>query len=61
MAKKCWVKSGSVSKVRNYSGIFKSKSGEYYGFSIMTNYFIGKDSTVKKAIETLTETFIKEF
>jgi len=57
--KNVWVKSGSVSKIRNYSGIFKSKSGKYYSFSIMTNFFKGKHQPVKKAIEKLTETFIK--
>ena len=58
--KNVWVKSGSVSKVRNYTGIFKAKSGKYYSFSIMTNFFIGKHKAVRKAIETLTGTFIEK-
>ncbi len=53
-----WVKSGSVSKVRNYSGIFKGKSGKYYSFSVMTNFFIGKHKDVRKAIEKLIEGLI---
>jgi len=55
-----WVKSGSVSKVQNYTGIFKAKSGKYYSFSIMTNYFIGKHKAVKKAIENLLKNYIDE-
>ena len=53
-----WVKSGSVSKVLNYSGIFKANSGKYYSFSIMTNYFIGKHKAVRKAIEKLLKSYI---
>ncbi len=53
-----WVKSGSVSKVRNYSGIFKGKSGKYYSFSIMTNFFTSKHKDVRKAIEKLVESLI---
>ncbi len=53
-----WVKSGSVSKVQNYSGIFKANSGKYYSFSIMTNYFIGKHKAVRKAIEKLLKSYI---
>ncbi len=53
MQSQVWVKSGSVSKVQNYTGIFKAKSGHYYSFSIMTNYFIGTHKAVKKAIEKL--------
>jgi len=57
--KNVWVKSGSVSKVRNYTGIFKAKSGKFYSFSIMTNYFIGKHSDVRKAIEKLLINYIE--
>ncbi len=53
-----WLKSGSVSKVQNYTGIFKAKSGHFYSFSIMTNNFIGKHKTVKKAIEKLLSEYI---
>ena len=56
--KQVWVKSGSVSKVRNYSGIFKANSGKYYSFSIMTNYFIGKHKAVRTAIEKLLKSYI---
>ena len=54
-----WVKSGSVSKVQNYTGIFKANSGKYYSFSIMTNYFIGKHKAVRKAIEKLLKSYIE--
>jgi D-alanyl-D-alanine carboxypeptidase/D-alanyl-D-alanine-endopeptidase (penicillin-binding protein 4) len=53
-----WVKSGSVSKVQNYTGIFKAKSGKYYAFSVMTNYFIGKHKDVRKAIEKLVKSYM---
>ena len=55
---KVWVKSGSVSKVRNYSGIFRADSGKYYSFSIMANFFKGTHSQVSKAIEKLVENYI---
>lgn len=58
LQKQVWVKSGSVSKVQNYSGIFKANSGKYYSFSIMTNYFIGEHKAVRKAIEKLLKTYI---
>ena len=57
--KNVWVKSGSISKVRNYTGIFKSRSGKYYSFSVMTNFFSTKHKEVRKAIETLVEQYIK--
>ncbi len=50
-----WVKSGSVSKVRNYVGIFKAKSGKYYAFAVMVNHFRTKHKPVKKAIEKFIE------
>ncbi len=59
--KNVWVKSGSVSKVRNYTGIFKAKSGKYYSFSIMTNYFIGEHRDVRKAIGKLLISYIEKF
>jgi len=55
-----WVKSGSVSKVRNYTGIFKGQSGKYYSFSVMTNMFIGKHKEVRIAIEKLVASYIKK-
>jgi len=60
MQNQIWVKSGSVSKVQNYTGIFKAKSGKYYAFSVMTNYFIGKHKDVRKAIEKLVKAYITE-
>ena len=55
-----WVKSGSVSKVQNYTGIFKANSGKYYSFSIMTNYFIGTHQAVRKAIENLVKAYMEQ-
>jgi len=54
-----WVKSGSVSKVQNYTGIFKATSGKFYSFSVMTNMFIGKHKDVKAAIENLLISYIQ--
>ena len=54
-----WVKSGSVSKVRNYTGVFKAQSGKMYAFSVMTNFFTGKHKEVRKSIEKLVEHFIQ--
>ncbi len=59
LQKQVWVKSGSVSKVRNYTGIFKAQSGKYYAFSVMTNMFIGKHKDVRVAIEKLVAHYIK--
>jgi len=53
-----WVKSGSVSKVRNYSGIFQADSGKYYSFSVMVNFFKGTHGQVSKEIEKLIESYI---
>ncbi len=53
-----WVKSGSVSKVRNYSGIFQADSGKYYSFSVMTNFFKGTHAQASKAIEKLVKSYI---
>ena len=58
MQTQIWVKSGSVSKVRNYTGVFQGKSGKYYAFSVMTNFFTGKHKDVRKSIEKLVESFI---
>ena len=54
-----WVKSGSVSKVRNYTGVFRAKSGKYYAFSVMTNFFTGKHKDVRKSIEKLLVGFMQ--
>jgi len=54
-----WVKSGSVSKVRNYTGIFRAQSGKYYAFAVMVNHFDTSHKEVKKAIEKYVESLIK--
>ncbi|NPA43545.1 MAG: D-alanyl-D-alanine carboxypeptidase/D-alanyl-D-alanine-endopeptidase [Chlorobi bacterium] len=53
-----WVKSGSVSKVRNYAGIFRGKSGKYYAFAVMVNHFDTSHKEVKRAIERYVESLI---
>ncbi len=53
-----WLKSGSVSKVMNYVGVFQGLSGKYYGFAIMVNHFSDKHKTVKKEIEKYLENLI---
>ena len=53
-----WLKSGSVSKVRNYTGIFQGKSGHYYVFAIMVNHFKTSHKAVKKAIEKYLDKLI---
>jgi D-alanyl-D-alanine carboxypeptidase/D-alanyl-D-alanine-endopeptidase (penicillin-binding protein 4) len=58
LQKSVWVKSGSVSKVQNYTGVFKARSGKYYAFSIMTNFFTGKHKNVRKAIERLVTDYM---
>lgn len=55
-----WVKSGSVSKVHNYVGIFKGKSGKYYTFAIMVNHFKTSHKKVTKAIEDFLAAVIKK-
>ncbi len=56
--KNVWVKSGSVSKTRNYVGVFKAKSGKYYVFAVMVNHFKSTHKEVKKAIEDYLEKLI---
>ncbi len=58
LQKQIWLKSGSVSKVRNYAGIFRGKSGKYYLFAVMVNHFKGKHKPVKKALENYLENLI---
>jgi len=41
-----WIKSGSIQGVLNYAGIFKSKKGDYYAFTIFTNNN-NKEQTIK--------------
>lgn len=53
-----WLKSGSVSKVQNYVGIFRSGSGKYYAFAIMVNHFSSTHTQVKKAIENYLQQLV---
>ena len=55
-----WLKSGSVSKVQNYVGIFQSASGKYYTFAIMVNHFSTTHAQVKKSIEKYLQQLILE-
>ncbi len=47
------AKSGSMTRVRCYSGYLKSDSGKYLAFSIMVNHFSGSHSELIVAIENL--------
>lgn len=44
-------KSGSMSKVLCYAGVFNNKKGERVYFTIFVNHFNGKTASVKKVIE----------
>jgi D-alanyl-D-alanine carboxypeptidase/D-alanyl-D-alanine-endopeptidase (penicillin-binding protein 4) len=57
--KQVWLKSGSVSKVLNYTGVFRGASGKYYVFAIMTNHNNRKTREVKKKIEKYIEALIE--
>ncbi len=47
------AKSGSISKVRAYSGYVSSLSGEEMAFAIMVNNYTCKDSQMRKMLEKL--------
>jgi len=53
LAGKLWGKSGSMSGVMAYSGLFINAKGEHIGFSILVNHFSSKPGKVKEAIESL--------
>jgi len=59
LQKNIWLKSGSVSKVHNYIGIFKTPGGKYYAFAVMVNHFDTSHKEVKKAIENYLENLMK--
>ena len=50
-----WVKSGSVSKVQNYVGIFRGRSGRYYAFALMVNHFSAPRGDVQKQMQSLLQ------
>ena len=50
---KIFAKSGSMSKVRSYSGYVKSQSGKLYCFSIIMNNYTCSSSEIKQKLETL--------
>mgnify|MGYP003851576507 FL=1 len=50
------AKSGSMTRVRCYSGYLKTDSGKELVFSIMFNHFSGQHSALIKEIETLLST-----
>ena len=47
------AKSGSMTRIRSYSGYVDSKTGKHYAFAIIVNNFDGSSSTLKARIETL--------
>ncbi len=53
-----WVKSGSVSKVQNYVGIFRGRSGRYYAFALMVNHFSAPRKDVQKQMQLLLNRMI---
>lgn len=54
-----WIKSGSVSKVQNYVGIFKGRSGKYYAFALMVNHFTAQRKTIQKQMHLLLNRMIR--
>lgn len=50
---KLWGKSGSMSGVLAYCGVFTNAKNENIGFSILLNHFSSKSGKVKEAVEAL--------
>ena len=46
-------KSGTISRVRAYSGYFQSTKGTWYSYSMMANHFTGRSSEMRKRFERL--------
>lgn len=53
------AKSGSLTRVKSYSGYLKSKSGKQYIFSIVFNNYSGSSSKLTRQIENLLFTLTK--
>ncbi len=47
------AKSGSMQKIRSYSGYVTSKGGQQYAFSIIVNNYAASSSEIKKKLEAL--------
>jgi D-alanyl-D-alanine carboxypeptidase/D-alanyl-D-alanine-endopeptidase (penicillin-binding protein 4) len=51
------AKSGTLTRVKCYSGYVSAKNGELIAFSIMVNHYDGKHKDVREAIENLMKAF----
>ena len=47
------AKSGSMQKIRSYSGYVEAKNGKQYAFSIIVNNYAASSSVIKKKLEAL--------
>ncbi len=47
------AKSGSMTRIKSYSGYVDSKSGKHYVFAIIVNNYTGSSSSLKTKIQTL--------
>ncbi len=52
-----YAKSGSMEKVRTYSGFFKAQTGNWYSFSILVNQIPENENGVRTKIEALMLSF----
>ena len=50
---KIWLKSGSMENIQSYSGYIQSKSGKWYGFSVIANGFSAKPKIFRNELQYL--------
>jgi len=53
LAGKVWLKSGSMDKVLSYTGFLKNKKGNYISFSVISNGFSVKHSTMRSQLQKI--------